>query len=194
MEGAYVYEVCVSDVVGESNTNNNCATVTVTVETVPVRNQSPRAVGTISTQTLAVNDAIAGHISGYFNDPDGDSLTYTARSDNTNVVTASMSGDYLTLTAQRAGSTNVTVTVSDGSSTATQRFTVQVQSVQGTQPGNQPPSAIGTISPITLTSNGTTWRTNVSGYFRDADGDNLTYTARSDNTNVATVPRCQELR
>ena len=156
----------------------------IRVGSVPTQNQTPRTIGTIPTQTLAVREVVAGHISGYFSDPDGDSLTYTARSDNTNVVMASMSGDYLTLTAQRAGSATVVVTVSDGSSTATQRFTVNVQR---TQPTNQPPAAIGTITPQTLTANGNAWQVNVSSYFRDADGDRLTYTARSDNTNVATV-------
>ena len=77
--------------------------------------------------------------------------------------------------------------------TATQRFSVEVQAgqptrpTQPTQPTNQPPAAIGTLTPLTLTANSNARRVDVSSYFRDSDGDSLTYTARSDNTNVATV-------
>ncbi len=162
---------------------------TVLVQRTQPVNRPPAAIGTITPQTLTVGTAGRGNISEYFRDPDGNTLTYTARSDNTNVVRASMSRADLTLTPVRAGSTTVTVTASDGSSTATQRFTVQVQSQQRTQPVNQPPAAIGTISPQTFTVNGTSWRVNIANYFRDADGDSLTYTAWSDNTNIATVRR-----
>ena len=154
----------------------------VRVGAVPTRNQTPRTIGTIPTRSMTMGAAGAIQVSGYFSDPDGDSLTYTARSDNTRIVTTFVSGDYLTLTPVGVGSATVTVTASDGSSTATQHFTVNVQR---TQPTNQPPAAIGTVAPQTLTANGNAWRVNVSSYFRD--DNNLTYTARSDNTNVATV-------
>ena len=161
---------------------------TVLVQRTQPVNQPPVAIGTIATQTLTVNGAARrGNISSYFRDPDGNNLTYTARSDDTNVVRASMSRADLTLTPVRVGSATVTVTASDGSLTATQRFTVQVQSEQSTQPVNRPPAAIGTISPQTFTVNGTSWRVNVANYFNDADGNSLTYTARSADTNVATV-------
>ncbi len=161
---------------------------TVLVQRTQLVNQPPAAIGTIAPQTMTVNGtARRGNIAKYFRDPDGNNLTYTARSDNTNVVRVSMSNADLTLTPVRAGSATVTVTASDGSLTATQRFTVQVQSQQSTQPVNQPPAAIGTISPQTFTVNGTSWRVNVANYFGDADGDSLTYTARSADTNVATV-------
>ena len=159
----------------------------VTVRDAPRQNQSPKTVGTIPTQTLTVGAAAAVQVSGYFSDSDGDSLTYTAHSDDANVATTFVSGPYLTLTPLHAGSAWVTVRASDGSSTATQRFTVEVGSGQTPQPTNQPPAAIGTIPQQTLKANGNAWRANVSSYFRDADGDSLTYTARSDNTNVATV-------
>ena len=161
--------------------------IVIVQRTQPV-NQAPVAIGTIASQTLTVDGAARqGNISNYFRDPDGNNLTYTARSDDTNVVRASMSKADLTLTPVRAGSVTVTVTASDGSLTATQRFTVQVQSEQSTQPVNQPPAAVGTISPQTLKVNGAAWRVNVFNYFKDADGDRLTYTARSADTNVATV-------
>ena len=160
----------------------------IMVQAAPRVNQPPAAIGTIAVPTLTPNGAVRQvNVSNYFRDSDGDSLTYTASSDDMRVVTANMSADYLTLTPVRAGSATVTVTASDGSLIATQHFTVEVQSKQPTQPVNQPPAAIGTIAPQTLTVNDAARRVNISGYFRDSDGDRLTYTARSDNTNVARV-------
>ena len=156
----------------------------VTVRVAPVRNQAPVAVGIIPVQSMTVGAAGAVQVSGYFSDLNGDSLTYTAVSGNTNVVTTRVSGAYLTITPVRVGSATVTVTASDGALSATQRFsvTVRVAPVR-----NQAPAAIGTIAPQTLMANSGVRRVNVSSYFRDSDGDSLTYTANSDNTNVATV-------
>ena len=176
--------------------------VQMTQATQPI-NQSPTAIGRIASQTLRINgDAQRVNVSSYFQDTDGDSLTYTARSDNTNVMTTSVSENYLTLTPLRVGRATVSVTASDGSLTAIQSFTVEVRSgqatqppqqtqpvqmTQATQPINQSPTAIGRIASQTLRINGDAQRVNVSNYFQDADGDSLTYTAHSDNTNVATV-------
>ena len=156
----------------------------VTVRVAPVRNQAPVAVGTIPAQSMTVGAAGAVQVSGYFSDSNGDSLTYTAVSGNTNVVTTRVSGAYLTITPVRVGRATVTVSASDGALSATQRFSVTVSAVPVR---NQAPAAIGTIAPQTLMVNSAALRVNVSSYFRDSDDDNLTYTANSDNTNVATV-------
>ena len=52
---------------------------------------------------------------------------------------------------------------------------------------NRAPLAVGTISAQTLTVGGSAASVDVSSYFDDPDNDNLTYTATSDNTRVATV-------
>ena len=155
----------------------------VTVTAVPVQNQAPVAIGTIPSRSMTVGIAGGVQVSGYFSDPNGDSLTYTARSDNTNIMTIFVSGDYLTLTPRRAGWTTVTVTANDGSLTATQRFTVTVTEAPTR---NQAPVAVGAIPAQTLALGAVT-PIRVAGYFRDSDGDSLTYTAHSDNTSVVTV-------
>ena len=94
-------------------------------------NRPPVAVGTIPTQTLTVGDAaIVVNVSDKFNDADGDSLDYTASSDNTNVVPAKASGPQVTLVPKRVGNASVTVTASDGTLTATQTLSVAVMAAK----------------------------------------------------------------
>ncbi|MDE0427264.1 MAG: T9SS type A sorting domain-containing protein [Candidatus Poribacteria bacterium] len=192
--GTYYYDACVESPLrsDESNLDNNCSVeLAITVGT--PTNRVPVAVGRIPTQSLVAGASRQVDVSIYFRDPDGDRLTYRASSNNTNIATANASGGIVTITPLRVGNTTVSVTASDGRLTATQRFTVEVQSgqttqpTQPTQPTNQSPAAIGTLTPLTLIANSNARRVDVSSYFRDSDGDRLTYTARSDNTNVATV-------
>ena len=182
--GAYTYKVCVSNVGAESNLDNNCsATVSVAVG-LDSSNTPPSAVGSVPAQTLTANGtARRVDVSIYFRDTDGDRLTYTVRSDNTNVATVSASGNEVTITPKVAGSATVTVTASDGIFTATQRFSVTVRTAPVQ---NQAPVSVAVIPAQSMTV-GAAGAIQVSGYFRDSDSDSLTYTARSDNTNVARV-------
>ena len=93
-------------------------------------NQAPEPVGTILAQKLTVGDSDATvNVSSNFRDPDNDSLTYTATSDNTRVATVRVSGAVVTITPKSVGSATVTVMASDGTLTATQRIAVTVQAV-----------------------------------------------------------------
>ena len=149
--------------------------------TVQQPNRAPSAVGTIPAMTLAPGDTATVDASGYFTDPDGDALTYTATSSDSSVATASVSGSTVTITAVAAGSATITVTARDPDDlTATQQAGVTVQ-----QP-NRAPSAVGTIPAMTLAP-GETATVDASGYFTDLDGDALTYTAMSSNSSVATA-------
>ena len=157
----------------------------VTVTAAPVANRAPITVGTISSRTLTVGDPSERvFVSGYFQDPDNDSLTYAAQSDNTSVATVNFSGSLITVSPQGVGSTRVTVTASDGELTATQSFSVTVTAAPV---ANRAPITVGTISSRTLTVGGSSERINVSSYFQDPDNNNLTYTVRSDNTSVVTA-------
>ena len=148
-------------------------------------NQVPEPVGTVPAQTLTVGGSAASiNVSGNFQDPDNDSLTYTATSDNTRVATISVSGATVTITPKSPGSAAITVTASDGTLTATQHTTVMVEAVPRS---NRAPLAVSSISRQTLTVGGSAVSINVSSNFRDPNNDGLTYTATSDNTRVATV-------
>ncbi len=146
--------------------------------------RAPIAVGTIPAQTLTTGGtATTVNVSNYFRDPNGDTLTYTASSNNTASTTTSVSGITLTITPVAAGSATITVTASDGSLTTSQTISVTVKSAPI---ANRAPAAVGTISAQTLTV-GTSEQIDVSSNFSDPDNDTLTYTASSSATSVATV-------
>ena len=94
-------------------------------------NRSPLAVGNPENRTLHVSsDPIVVRVAHLFRDPDGDALTYRARSDAPSIVTARAAGALLTLTPVAAGMATILVTATDagGSNTsATLLFTVTVQ-------------------------------------------------------------------
>ncbi|WP_419164575.1 Ig-like domain-containing protein [Candidatus Palauibacter sp.] len=162
--------------VSASDPEGGAAQQTVQV-TVP--NRGPEAVGTIAAQTVPVGESKTVDVSSYFRDPDGDALSYTAASSNAGVVGADVSGDSVVVTALARGVATVTVTARDaGGLVAQQRFQVTVP--------NRGPEAVEAIPAQTVFA-GRTASVDVSGYFRDPDGDPLTYKATSSNADVATV-------
>ena len=150
--------------------------------TVKPPNRPPVPVGTISGKTVTVADDGSVGVSGYFRDPDGDVLEYTAGSSDTGVVRVDEDGATVTYYGEAVGSATVMVTADDKrGGTAEQSFTVTVE-----PPPNRPPVPVGTISGKTVTV-GDDGSVGVSGYFRDPDGDVLEYTAGSSDTGVVRV-------
>ena len=149
--------------------------------TVEAANQAPEAVGTIPPQAMTAGDEVTVDVSSFFSDPDGDELTYTAESSDAAVLTASTSGSSLTVTAVSAGTATVTVTAADpGGLTATQSAEVTVEAA------NQAPEAVGAIPPQAMTA-GDEVTVDVTPFFSDPDGDELTYTAESSDAAVVAV-------
>ena len=144
----------------------------------PVPNRPPQAAGTIPEQMLSVGEAATVELSSYFSDPDGDTLSYTAASSNAGVAEASVSGSSVVVNALTRGVVTVTVTARDPQGLlAQQRFQVTVP--------NRAPEAVDAIPAQTVFA-GQTASVDASLYFRDPDGDPLTYTATSSNPEVAT--------
>ena len=148
---------------------------------VTVDNSAPAVADTIQDQTMTVaggNESL--DISDYFSDVDGDDLSYTAESSNTGAATVSVTGDTLTITpVEKDMSTDVTVTASDGDLSVAQVFEVTVD--------NSAPAVADTIQDQTMTIAGGNESLDLSDYFSDVDGDDLSYTAVSSDTNAATV-------
>ena len=144
-------------------------------------NRAPQAVGEIPDGALPEGQSFTAPVDGFFMDPDGDTLTYSAMSSDTAVATASMSGSVITVTAVAEGMATITVTATDPEGlSATQTMTLTVFSV------NQGPTLTDTI-PAQDMMPGDTITLDLADNFTDPDGDTLTFTAETDDTTVATV-------
>ncbi|WP_425155052.1 Ig-like domain-containing protein [Candidatus Palauibacter sp.] len=149
--------------------------------TPPTRNRAPEAVGSIPPVGLAAGDDATIEVSSYFNDPDGDALSYAAESSDVAVATASVSGSTVTITAVAPGTATVTVTARDPAGlSATQNAAVTVERA------NRAPGAVRSIPPVGLAA-GDDATFEVSSYFNDPDGDALSYAAESSDVAVATA-------
>ena len=129
--GSYYYDACVDAVANESNVDNNCSPHALTVRV--ITNRPPRTVGSIPDQRLKEGDVISIDVGPYFEDPDGDDLTYTVWtwSSSGTVFTAAVSGSQVTITAEDDGYGVMRVIASDSESplTAEHLFNVNVAGV-----------------------------------------------------------------
>lgn len=153
---------------------------TQTVRIVVVRgNRAPLPQGTIPDQSVSAGGTATVNLSQYFTDPDGDALTYAARSTDATVATVTVLGSVATVTAEAPGTAIVTVTATDpAGASAIQQFDVTV--------ANRVPEAVGSI-PAEAVRVGRSADVNLAPYFTDPDGDALTYAAVSSDRAVATV-------
>ena len=143
-------------------------------------NAPPTKVGTIPEQIVMLGSNSTLDVGEFFRDPDNDRLRYQPSSSDPTVVTASVSGNTVVFNMVRPGATTMTIIAIDPTGgTAFQSFAITVQ------PANVAPEAEDTIQdqvvgavPLSI---------DIDSYFSDADGDNLTYTAESDNVEAITV-------
>ncbi|MBP8972613.1 MAG: pilus assembly protein N-terminal domain-containing protein [Anaerolineae bacterium] len=137
----------------------------------------PPIVGTIPAQTLAVGGTL--DVPYLASDPDGDAMTQTASSDTPGVVTASVTAPgIIRLAGVSAGTATVTLTLNDGINAPTlTTFAVTVVA------GNAAP----TISPLGPQTMGAGETRDVPYVATDPDGDALSASVFSDNTNVVTA-------
>jgi hypothetical protein len=139
---------------------------------VAVPNSPPRAAAPIPDIRLASGAETTVNASSYFTDPDGYALAFRAVSSDPSVVSAAAAGGVVTVTALALGAATITVTATDDLGLeAEQSFVATVLS-------NRAPMGTGRIPDIELSLNGTRTVTAAS-YFRDPDGDPLTYGAAS---------------
>ncbi|QDY82421.1 RTX toxin [Paenibacillus polymyxa] len=127
------------------------------------------------------------NLANSFADADGDTLTYTAETSATNVVTVSVNGSQLTLTPVSAGTTKITVTANDGKGgTINSQFNVTITPVIP-EAVNHAPTVNTSISNVTIGAVEGVKTVSLAGVFADEDSDALTYTATSTDAGVATV-------
>ena len=147
--------------------------------TVTVPNQAPVAVDAVPAQSIFVGDTASVDVSAYFNDPDGDALSYSVANSDATAVSAAVAGSVVSLAAITQGVSTVTVTASDPDGLSAE------QDIAVTVP-NRAPTALDTIPSRTLLA-GNTLEFDLARYFTDPDGDALTFTAASANVGVASV-------
>ena len=144
-------------------------------------NRAPVAAGVIPPQTMIMGESASVNVSSYFNDPDGDVLTYAATTSSAAVAGVSVSGSTVTIAGVAPGTATVTVTARDpGGLEATLGVGVTVEAA------NQAPVILSQIPPQTATV-GDTLALDASVAFSDPDGDELSFGATTSDAGVATV-------
>jgi len=140
-----------------------------------VATNNPPTLSLISSQSTS--QSITKTVSITASDSDGDSLTYTLTSDPVNKVTGSVSGSTLTLVPDSTylGTATLTLKVSDGTSEASQTFSLVVRSNSAPTLSSIPSQSAnqGVMKTVNITAS-------------DSDGDSLTYTLTSDPANKVT--------
>jgi len=149
-------------------------------ETEP-ENRAPVAVGAIPALAIPEGIVFTDDVSQFFEDPDGDPLTYAAKPSDAAVLTASVTGDSVTVTAVGAGMATITVTATDpGGLSAMQAAMITVEKV------NRAPKLNLPIEDMEIPA-GEETRFLLSYHFHDPDGDDLTYAAGSSDAGVVSV-------
>ncbi len=142
-----------------------------------VPNRPPLPEGSVPGQTVEVADSATVDISPFFNDPDGDALSYSVVVSDTLVAAASVAESMITVAAVAKGQATITVTATDTEGlTAAQSFAVMVP--------NRPPLVMDTIA-AQVVKVGNTGDLDMTPFFSDPDGDPLTYTAVSADRDIA---------
>ena len=142
-------------------------------------NRAPEGVRQIADLTLTEGLTSTFNVLSYFTDPDGDRLSVSGRASNPDIAAVAVSGGSLSVTGVSSGRTTVELSARDpGNLTATMSFGVTVT--------KGPPVAVGEIPRDTLNV-GETVTLDLSEYFRDPDGDPLTYGATAFFSRIATI-------
>ena len=154
------------------------ASATATFD-VTVPNRPPQVVKAFPNREAPVGDQVVTRVSSHFADPDGDPLTFAAASADTGVATVTTAGDEVTVRGIRPGVTTITVTAIDPEGLSVgQDFTMTVP--------NRAPQLADTLPDLVVEVGGET-TTDLTQYFADPDGEELTFTATSSIASVAEV-------
>ena len=174
---------------------NDSGTTTVTVTATDTDSESvsdsfsvttsirPNTVGTIASPFSVTRGATSfiTNVPNYFSDDDGDTLTYSVSSSDTSQMTVGLSQNQQTLSISGSDHANVTVTL-----TATDPMGLTASYVFNAIVGS-PPTTVGTMPGKTTRVGWGNFSVNASSYFSEPDGDTLSYSASSSNTNIARI-------
>jgi len=122
-------------------------------------------------------------ISGVFEDPEGDDLSYSVVISDTSIAQVNIAGSYLNIIEKKPGEAYITVTASDGALTVDDGFNLSIVDI------NDPPTFDCYAIPDTsfVVGFGTYTITDLCSKFFDEELDPLTFSVTSSNMSVATV-------
>lgn len=147
-----------------------------TMEPTPA-NEAPVAVGIVPPVTVAAGDHVIVDVSGFFQDPDGDPLLYGAGTSNALVAGVSVAGSRMTVVGVGTGQAGGFLFARDqAGGEAVQNFLITVP--------NEPPVVAQSLPPLRLTT-GQVRQIDLSQYFSDPEGDDLTFSVTTANPLVA---------
>ncbi|MGZ4135918.1 MAG: S-layer homology domain-containing protein, partial [Tumebacillaceae bacterium] len=149
-------------------------------------NHAPEVSHTIDAVTAGVEGGTKTvSLTDVFHDRDGDKLTYSVKSSDSDVATVAVDGTNVVITPVAAGTATITVTAKDShKATVDATFTLTVTPPPAV---NHAPTVDNGLSAVTTGAADGTKTVSLVGAFADADGDALTYSAESSATGVATV-------
>ena len=117
----------------------------------PAPNLAPVASGAIPPLTMTEGETATVDVASYFNDPDGDVLTYTVATAAATVAAVAVSGSTMTIVGVAQGTATATVTARDpGGLETAQSFSVMVAATGGPVAG----SNYIRLDELTITSTG----------------------------------------
>ena len=173
-----VYEITVTSQDGKAKKYY----INVAKGTDPAENNAPTVATPIADQMVAMGGSIDVDVASNFSDADNDDLTFTAVSDATDTATVAVNGSVLTIAGVAEGSAEITVTANDGNGgMVSDAFDVTVSGAANNAP------TVATPIADQMVNVGASVEVDVATNFSDADNDDLTFTAMSSATGMATV-------
>ena len=122
------------------------------------------------------------NLNHYFDDSDGDVLSYTTSVQNEAIVTSSVSGSTLSINESSLGSTSITITANDDDGGSVEgSFSITVNEM------NHPPTVSSPLEDIELNEDFSIETIDLSVVFSDENEDNLEFSAVSADDSVVTV-------
>lgn len=147
------------------------------VVVLPPLNRAPMGEAPSKIDVYLGDDIPVVKLNELYTDPDGDALTYSAASSNSDGVTVEENAGELKLTALQLGTYTISYSVNDGKGGVTSgTFDINVDPIPNLNPVGQSPSSINVylgFLPDRIPS------VNLNDYYSDPDGDPLTFSASS---------------
>ena len=145
----------------------------------PPPNQYPYISTPIPAIRTYIGDTTRVDLTGHFTDPDGDALTYSAKSSDVEIVTVTVTGAEMAVVPQGKGAATITVTAADDEGLeANHDVSVTV--------GNRAPTLVDSIPAIERYI-GQVVGFHLPNHFDDLDGDPVTFGATSSDPAVLTA-------